>query len=207
MNISRNTALEILGLKEGFSEEELRKQYRKLVKIVHPDNGGDKTLFELIVLCKNTLQSTENALKNSQYETTQETKNYKTRDNFYIRLEELEDMYDYLYMYERKYNIVEIKASIIVFIRPKYKKNLQKCYTIFSTISYKSFKQLGIVKISETVRIPEEMKKFRKFSIRVEFLGDTFKFNVSDGTFKVVKHKKYEYVECLNCICELHFKK
>ena len=193
MNISRNTALEILGLKEGFSEEELRKQYRKLVKIVHPDNGGDKTLFELIVLCKNTLQSTENALKNSQYETTQETKNYKTSGN--------------LYMYERKYNIVEIKASLIVFIRPKYKKNLQKCYTIFSTISYKSFKQLGIVKISETVRIPEEMKKFRKFSIRVEFLGDTFKFNVSDGTFKVVKHKKYEYVECLNCICELHFKK
>ena len=39
MEISRKTALEVLGLNEGFSEEEFTKAFRRLSKLVHPDMG------------------------------------------------------------------------------------------------------------------------------------------------------------------------
>lgn len=206
MNISRNIALEIFGLEEGFSETDLAKEYRRLVKIVHPDTGGDEKLFRFIDSCRNTLKNGENVSEEDKGTKQEESKSYESK-SYYVDLETLETFYDYLYEYERKYNIEEIKASILIYIKPKYRSKPQKSCAIYTAIPYKNFKELGVVRISEIVKIPEEMKRFRKFSVRVEFLGDTFKFNVSDGSFKVVKRQKYKHVECLTSICELHFKK
>lgn len=36
---------EILGLKKGASQEEIKKAYRKLVMVHHPDKGGSQTVF------------------------------------------------------------------------------------------------------------------------------------------------------------------
>ena len=38
--MSRTEALEILGLKEGASQQEIKAAYRKLITSVHPDVGG-----------------------------------------------------------------------------------------------------------------------------------------------------------------------
>nr|WP_242480403.1 DnaJ domain-containing protein [Rhodovibrio sodomensis] len=38
--MSRAEALEILGLPEGASREEVQRAYRSLIKKLHPDTGG-----------------------------------------------------------------------------------------------------------------------------------------------------------------------
>jgi len=213
MKISRSLALEIFGLKEDFSESDLKKEYRRLVKIVHPDAGGDKKLFEFIDSCKNLLINGENVSEN-----TNETKNHKAnsyknntkseKENGFITLETLDKDYDYLGKYERKYNILEIRTSLLIYIRPRFRKSLEKCITVDIAIPYSQFNKIsGFVKFNQTIKIPAEMQKFRKCKVRVKFLNDTFKFNVSDGDFKVIEHQRYEYVECLKSVCELHFKK
>ena len=38
--MSRAEALEILGLEDGATQEQVRKAYRTMMKKHHPDNGG-----------------------------------------------------------------------------------------------------------------------------------------------------------------------
>lgn len=45
----------ILGVKENASQEEIKKTYRELSKIHHPDKGGDETLFKEISESYNTI--------------------------------------------------------------------------------------------------------------------------------------------------------
>lgn len=42
------THYEVLGIREGASEEEIRQAYRRLVKAAHPDVAGDPAQFRLI---------------------------------------------------------------------------------------------------------------------------------------------------------------
>ncbi len=42
--MSRDDALDVLGLKEGASEKEIRAAYRRMMKKHHPDNGGSAYL-------------------------------------------------------------------------------------------------------------------------------------------------------------------
>ncbi|MEM9473296.1 MAG: DnaJ domain-containing protein [Pseudomonadota bacterium] len=43
-SMSREDALDVLGLKEGASEKEIRSAYRRMMKKHHPDNGGSAYL-------------------------------------------------------------------------------------------------------------------------------------------------------------------
>lgn len=38
----------ILGVEENSTIDEIKKRYRHLMKILHPDNGGDAKLFQLV---------------------------------------------------------------------------------------------------------------------------------------------------------------
>ena len=214
MRISRNTALEIFGLKENFSESDLKRQYRRLVKIVHPDTGGDENLFKFVDLCKNILINGEESSENIHETNNHKSNSYKNdtkskKENARINLEILDAEYpDYLDEYEKRYNILEITTSLLIYIRPRFRKNLEKCITVRLEIPYSELnKDLGFVKFNKTIKIPTEMQKFRKFNVRVIFLDDTFNFNVSDGDFKVIEHAKYQYSRCLKSICELYFEK
>ena len=42
--MTREEALEILGLKEGCSDEEVKEAHRRLIQKVHPDQGGNDYL-------------------------------------------------------------------------------------------------------------------------------------------------------------------
>lgn len=210
-------ALEIFGLKEDFSKQDLQREYKRLVKIVHPDIGGDEKLFKFIDLCKNLLIKGEDVSENT-YETNNHNANScknnakSEKKNAFITLEGLEMCYDYLYnnleKYERNYNIVEIRTALFIHIRPRFRKNIEKCITVNVVIPYSEFnKTLNLVKFNQTIKIPTEMRKFRKFKVSVEFLQDTFNFNVADGGFKVIEHSKCEYFGYLKSICKLKFEK
>ena len=54
-NHSRESALRILGLKLGASEEEIRKAHRQLMKDHHPDAGGSEEMAAKINAAKDVL--------------------------------------------------------------------------------------------------------------------------------------------------------
>lgn len=213
MNIPRSTALEIFGLKENFSESDLKREYRRLVKIIHPDTGGDEKLFKFIDECKKLLMNDEHSSeKNSETGNHNVSYNknttYPKKEEAYITLECLDDDYNFISRYESQYNITEIRASLLIYIRPIFRKNLEQCINVSVSFPYSKFnKSAGFVKFNQTIKIPSEMQKFRKFKVRIKFLGDTFKFIVCDGNFRVIEHVKYQYIQCLKSICELHFAK
>ena len=53
--MSKEKAYKILGLNKGATKEEVKKQYRKLMKHNHPDTGGSKYLSSLINAAKDKL--------------------------------------------------------------------------------------------------------------------------------------------------------
>lgn len=229
MEISRSTALEIFGLKEGFSETDLKKQYRRLVKIVHPDTGGDEQLFKFIDSCKQLLANGDNTAKttngtNSKSNTSNNSKsnnesnNYKSnsyknssqpkKEDARISLELLDEEYPYVNEYEKKYNITQIYTTLLIYMQPRFRKKLKKCISENVAVPYSTFnKDGGYVKFDHTVKIPKELQKFNRFKISVKFLDKTFNFTLSAGQFKVLDYRRYKYVRCLKSICELHFEK
>lgn len=46
--MERREAMQILGLKEGFSESEEKRAYRRIAMICHPDQGGTDGLFAVV---------------------------------------------------------------------------------------------------------------------------------------------------------------
>ena len=109
MNISRDLALEIFGLKDDFSIQELNYAYRKLAKITHPDRGGDKNLFIFIKECKDILDNkpstTCDSYKNNN--PPQHTKSY-SKKTIILSIQELQDNFLDLDSFIAKYNIVVI---------------------------------------------------------------------------------------------------
>lgn len=208
MRVPRNTALEVFGLKENFSKEELKREYKRLVKIVHPDVGGDENLFKFIETCNNILINREDFQEtNNNKSNSYENNAGFAEEKFVIDLKKLDLYYPEFMGKIKKYNIIEIKTSILICIQPILGKNLEKCFVVETRIPYNKFdKSSGILKFEQTIEIPKEMQKFRRFKVRVEFLEDTFKFIVSNGSFKVIKHHKFDHFKCLKTICELNFK-
>lgn len=60
--MSRRDALVVFGLVEGYTQEVLKKKYKKLAKVLHPDISGDEEAFKRLklayeILSGNTPQS------------------------------------------------------------------------------------------------------------------------------------------------------
>lgn len=54
-NLSREEALEVLGLEEGASEKEITDAYRRLMAQVHPDKGGSDWMAAKLNAARRTL--------------------------------------------------------------------------------------------------------------------------------------------------------
>ena len=53
--MTREEAMEILGLKEGATREDVVKAHRRMMQKVHPDRGGSDYLASQINKAKDTL--------------------------------------------------------------------------------------------------------------------------------------------------------
>lgn len=56
-DMSRREALQILGLREGSTKEQIREAHRKLMRLNHPDNGGSTMLATKVNEAKDFLVS------------------------------------------------------------------------------------------------------------------------------------------------------
>jgi hypothetical protein len=56
--LSQDQAYEVLGLKAGCSEEDIRKAYHRLIKRVHPDSGGSSALMAQVTQARDKLLGT-----------------------------------------------------------------------------------------------------------------------------------------------------
>lgn len=198
MEISREIALEVFGLKDGFTQDELNKEFRKLSKLVHPDVGGSEGLFKFIKCCK------ENLVNNSASQVERKTQPPKKgKERARINLSILYDDYYDLGYYTSKYEITEIYSKARVYITPTRDKKQSENISINLTQPFYEFRTLGFANFSATVTLPESFQKFKKFNVRVEFNGETFKFKISrKNPFHIVKDESVRF----NTVLELNFK-
>ena len=83
-------ALVILGLAEGFTEDELKKKYRELSMKWHPDKGGDEEMMKQINVAYETLKNktaketkeTSNEQSNQYYEFKRKLEVYRSKKNY-----------------------------------------------------------------------------------------------------------------------------
>lgn len=194
MEISRQTALEIFSLKDNFTADELNKRYRELSKIVHPDTGGDENLFKLLTCCKNVLTNHDSKSTSAKTSTHSPTHSSapKSKTLCYIDLKTLDDIYFALHEYRKEWDIVEIRSMARVHIAPRWKKKLGVSMNIDLTQPFEEFSISSFVNFSETICIPESLKKFKNFNVRVEFMGETYRFKVSaKNPVHIIKYKHY----------------
>jgi len=65
--MSKRDYYEVLGLKKGASDNEIKKSYRKLAKEHHPDKGGDENKFKEISEAYNTLSDSDKKNKYDRF--------------------------------------------------------------------------------------------------------------------------------------------
>ena len=201
MEISRQTAIEILSLNDNFTTDELNKRYRELSKIVHPDTGGDQNLFKLLTCCKDILTNT---LHQVAYEKSSAPSfSQKNKPSYYIDLKTLDDIYFFLSDYTAKCDIVEIHSMARIHIAPRWKKKHGVSMNINLTQPFEQFNRAGFVNFFETITIPDSLKKFKNFNVRVEFFGETYRFKISSKNPTHII--KYEHYLKFNSLLELKF--
>lgn len=183
MDVTRKTALEIFGLSEGFTKEDVNRNFRRLSKIVHPDVGGDENLFKFIICCKEKLCDK------------------KDKKVMGVDLTILYKIYDDLDSYNIDYNQTYIFGGARIFITPCIRKNYMRNQIVELVQPFKQFKELNFVSFSATVKLPEELKNFNKFKICVNFMGKTYKFKLSmKKTYHIIEFKSKKF----NSIIELN---
>lgn len=188
MRVSRKTALEIMNLKEGFTEQELKNQYRRLSKLTHPDTkNGDSNLFRFITCCNNTLlgKLEEDHTFDSSEKSTQSSNSTEqtTKKTYSISLPTLykitHDLFDNISNYERKYDISNIYSKATVYICPHRREDLKESFYIDLVTNYNNFKVAGYVPFVKEINLSASLKQFKKFNVEVTFLGKSFKFRIT----------------------------
>ena len=76
-----NNPYQVLGLPNHASFDDVRKKYLNLVKIHHPDNGGNQKDFESITSAYSVIESKNGVKKNN----TDYSKTYTSKKNDFVK--------------------------------------------------------------------------------------------------------------------------
>lgn len=208
--------LEMFGLKEDFSKEELKQSYKRLVKIAHPDAGGDANLFKFITKCKELLLGDEIGFefeedKSKKNPKDNNPKNYKgnKKDKIYdIKFDILDAHYTACKLNElEEYNIENIYENIKVHFKNLIGIN-EKFVNLTLKTPYINFIGNNFVEFTSDVIIPKEFKNSKFLKVNVFLLNkmDSFIISGSNKTTKVIEYSKWELFSCLKLIINLNFK-
>ena len=96
---------EILGVKQGASQEEIKSAYRKLVKQYHPDQYGDNPLRELAQEKLTEINKAYDMLKNNNAGNSNSSNNSGANSNIYIEVRNLINI--------RNFSVAEAKLNNI----------------------------------------------------------------------------------------------
>lgn len=200
MDISINLALSIFGLNGKYSQSEISSAYRKLVKITHPDSGGDKNLFLFVNECKDLLEKNfQNPFFSSGVSKKEDTNQQSKRKIAYIELDLLYEEYDILEKYMEEFNINDIYSNMYISINPIFKKALTKWknYTLkYPFISFLESKRKEII-FKETICIPKEFEKYKFFNVSIRIEEKKYNFFIFKNTFKEISSLN-AFKECDN---------
>jgi len=176
--------------------------------MTHPDNGGCTNVFSFMTSCRDPLANPTLDVETSQSQQTVSPSNHKKKPST-ISLPTLYDIFFSLYRYEGEYNITKITASAKVTMYPLFRKKLHQQFSVDVSVPFADFKKSAFVNLSGDIFFPENFNKFRIFRIRVEFLGDTHKFVVSNNSFRVIKYYYNKILKSMyfKTILTLNFKK
>lgn len=208
--------LELFGLKEEFSEEELQKAYKRLAKIAHPDTGGDSNLFKFITKYKELLLGNETRFefkedKSKKNQKEDNSKNYKEnkRDKIYdIEFDKLDAHYITGTLNELKgYNIEYIYENINFKFKTLIGIN-EKSVNLTLKTPYINFVGNNFVEFTSDVIVPKEFKNSKFLKVKVSLLGKKYSFTIlnSNETSKVIEYSSLEHFRCLKLIVNLNFK-
>lgn len=169
MEIPYETAREVFGLNEGFSDKEVKSSFRKLSKICHPDNGGNSNLFRFISECKKVLEA-----KDTIYNNKAQLEKAYTR----IALEVLYEEYYWIDEILEKYeNIKTVYTYIDIYISNKrngeYKRQLIIVETPISVLLSSNY-----VSFFTNVVIPKEFSKNNSFYVKIIYMGKEHSFKL-----------------------------
>ncbi len=181
MNVSRDIALEVFGLKEGFTEKDIEAQYKKLAKITHPDAGGDDNLFRFVKECKNILTHSSSSSTQEQIER-------------FIILQQLYDSCEVIGAEQtietlEEFNVTEIRARLSIQISPLFRKDLTQVINQTLVTSTYDFKLAQNVIFCSNIRYPKEIQKFSWFRISLNFLAASKKFIIFKQGFHSWQYK------------------
>lgn len=165
MEVSRKTALEIFGLKEDFTKEQLKKEFTRLTKVVHPDKGGCANLFRFVTCCKEELLNPDSKEKKGHWIDLKTLKSY-------VYCGELNTL---LKQYKIDTIYCDIRLSITPYRNEKYTTHMYHKLTY----PFNCYQDIGNIRFSTTIKLPKEFDRFKKFKVKVEYKEETFEFVLS----------------------------
>lgn len=194
MEVSRQLALQIFGLENNFTQDELNKRFINLCNLLHPDNGGDEKLFEFVKTCMNTLENNCTQILNKN------TTDKNVGSVYLLTLYEHPHRRKELNEYASKYDILYIWCAAKISIIPCKNKKLQEIIFYEMAQDYKEFKLMGFLNFRAQIQMPEAFMKFKTFNVRVEFMEETYEFNLSmKKPYHTIKcHDWLEFSPCID---------
>lgn len=201
--IMKVLAIKVLGLKEDYKPEDVKKRYRELSLITHPDTNGDANLFMLVKDCYKYLYSESDSINLNDKDKDKNKEKSKSnkpeeKTKYYIELPRLYKEYYYLdrfkdISYIRSEIDLTIETSFInTFLRNIISSKRVKVNHIMD-VDYSSYQRSKSVIFDIKIVLPEELEKYRYFKMRFNFLGKEYKKRLF--RFKLKNSFKIKYKE------------
>lgn len=175
MIVSREFALAIFDLNDGYSLDDLYNSYSKILGNLKNNSLESASFLDLLEQCRDFLD-TELILK----ETEASTK--KTRCN--IDLEQLYLKFSSLDSLLEKYDFSSIHSYAKITIFPLFKAKLKHIFNIYFSSLFHDFKEFNQVNFLTKVDLPKQIRKYRVFFVRIDFLDKTYRTIIFKNSFR-----------------------